>query len=207
MSKQWLSAVGMFSLLVGLCVAGRLLPHWPNFTPVAAVALFAGYWYRRRAVALAVPLVALLLSDAIIGLYDVRTMVVVYAALAMGVYLRPLLGGRRLILRAAGCSVLCSLAFFLATNGAVWMFGSMYPHTAGGLAACYLAGLPFFKYTLYGNAVWTGVLFGTYAAATQRTSATAWRSRPVGTEKQCSGSHASPRPRARRRYSKPSRSA
>ena len=45
--------------LVGLDVIARLAPHAPNFTPVAASALFAGAVLRSRSLAVAVPLAAM----------------------------------------------------------------------------------------------------------------------------------------------------
>src|SRR5262245_47084799 len=55
--------------LVVLCVVMRLLPHASNFSPVAAAALFAGVTLKARWLAIAVPLVAMLLSDAVLGGY------------------------------------------------------------------------------------------------------------------------------------------
>src|SRR6185369_5307543 len=63
--------------LIGLCVAMRLLPHVSNFSPVAAAALFAGAMLGRRSLALAVPVVAMLIGDLVLGLYDWRVMAVV----------------------------------------------------------------------------------------------------------------------------------
>ena len=69
--------------IIGLDVVARLAPHAPNFTPVAASALFAGAVLRSRALALAVPVAAMLATDAVLGGYDWRVMGVVYAALAL----------------------------------------------------------------------------------------------------------------------------
>jgi hypothetical protein len=45
----------------------------------------------------------------------------------------------------------------------------MYPHSAAGLAACYVAGLPFYTFgSLPGTLLWSGVLFGGFAVLTQR---------------------------------------
>src|SRR5262245_53905335 len=69
--------------LVGLDIVARLAPHAPNVTPIAASALFAGMVLRSRALALAVPISALLVSDLLVGFYDWRIMGVVYAALSL----------------------------------------------------------------------------------------------------------------------------
>jgi hypothetical protein len=62
-----------------------------------------------------------------------------------------------------GVVVASSLLFFVATNFAVWYFGSLYTHDASGLFECYIAAIPFFKFTLLGDLMWTAVLFGGYA--------------------------------------------
>jgi hypothetical protein len=144
---------------VGLDVIARLAPHAPNFTPVAASALFAGVVLRSRTLALAVPLAAMLVSDLILGGYDWGVMVVVYAALAL-----PALLGR--YGRARGAIVLVPLAlssslfFFATTNFAVWAFSGMYAHDLAGLTHCYVAALPFLQNTLIGDLFWTTLLFG-----------------------------------------------
>ena len=38
----------ILAVLIALGVAGRLLPHPPNFTPMAAIALFAGFIFIKR---------------------------------------------------------------------------------------------------------------------------------------------------------------
>jgi len=58
--------------LLALDVVARLLPHAPNFTPMAASALFAGAILRSRLVALTTPVVAMVLGDLILGTYDWR---------------------------------------------------------------------------------------------------------------------------------------
>src|SRR5262249_61275032 len=79
--------------LVALDVVARLAPHAPNFTPVAASALFAGAVLRSRTLALAVPLAAMVVSDLVLGWHDWRVRGGVHAPLALPVLLR--LWGRR----------------------------------------------------------------------------------------------------------------
>ena len=50
--------------LIFLAAASRLVPHPPNVTPLAAVALFGGATIERRWVTFLVPLAALLAEDA-----------------------------------------------------------------------------------------------------------------------------------------------
>lgn len=146
--------------LVALCVAARLLLHVPNASPVAAAALFAGMLLHRRSLAVVVPLGAMLLGDIVIGFYDWRVMIVVYAAMALPAFI-GILARRYRLSRAVLPSVLAdSLMFFAATNFAVWAFGNLYSLDMAGLIQCYAAALPFLKYTVAGDLFWAAVLFG-----------------------------------------------
>ena len=162
---EWqLTEVALAMSLVTLDVLARVTPHAPNFTPVAASALFAGTVLRGRALALSVPLAAMLISDLVLGCPDARVMGVVYAAVAL-----PALLGRWG--RARGAIVLAllavssSLIFFATTNFAVWAFSGMYTHDLAGLVHCYIAALPFLHNTLLGDMFWTTLLFGGWWSA------------------------------------------
>ena len=152
--------LALVAFLIALGAAARLLPHPHGFLPVAASALFAGRMLRIPALALVVPVGAMLLSGLGLAGDDWRVSAVVYAAIAV-----PALGGiwsRRFTgaLPVIGTMVGCSLFFFAASNFAVWAFSGMYPLTAEGLAACYVAALPFLDKTVLGDLFWLGVLFG-----------------------------------------------
>ncbi len=150
--------------LVAVAVSSRLLPHEPNFTALMAVGLLAATVLRSRILAAVVPMAAMVLSDAVIGGYNAGIMLAVYGAMLLPLALSPLLRGRLLIARAATASVVCSVLFFTISNGAVWAFGSMYDASASGLAACFGAAIPFFKYQLAGDLVYTLTLFAVAAA-------------------------------------------
>lgn len=154
----------LFTSLVALGISARLLDLAPNAAGIASIALFAGWLFRSRLLAIAVPLTAMLISDAVIGGYQPAIMLTVYACL-----LAPVLAGRwigrndrpMLILgRAALGAVGAAVAFFLVTNLAVWAFAGYYPPTLSGLSECYLAALPFFRFTLGGDLAMCGMLFG-----------------------------------------------
>ncbi len=152
-----------FVLLVALGVAGRLLPHPPHFTPVAAAALFAGFFFPLRTLAVLVPLGTMAISDGIIGVYDYRITIAVYAGLAFPVLFGPLLARKPGVLRVGLCAASSSLAFFVVSNFSVWLHSGMYEHTAAGLVRCYVMALPFLRFTLSGDLVWSAALFGGYA--------------------------------------------
>jgi len=150
--------------LVGLDVVARLAPHAPNVTPIAASAVFAGMVLRSRALAVAVPLSAMLVSDLVTGAYDWRIMGVVYAALALPALLARW-GRARPMVVLAPLVLSSSLLFYATTNFAVWAFSGMYAHALYGLVLCYVAALPFLWNTVAGDALWTTLLFGCWWSA------------------------------------------
>jgi hypothetical protein len=158
--------------LVALGVCGRLLPHPPNFTPVAACAMFAGFLLGARA-AIPIVLATMIASDLVIGGYDVRIMAAVYGAFVLSALIGKHVVARPTFLRVVSGSLAGSTAFFVATNGAVWAFGGMYRTDWQGAVECFTAAVPFFRYTLMGDLFWASVLFGTYAlvrVAAERTA-------------------------------------
>lgn len=140
----------------------RLVPHPWNFTPLAAMALFAGAHFADRRLALAVPLIALLISDVFLGFYS--TMAWIYASFMISVLIGRLVRRNREILPIFGAAFASSIQFFVVTNFGHWL-ASDYPRTPAGLAACYGAAIPFFRNTLMGDLFFTAVLFGLFGAA------------------------------------------
>jgi hypothetical protein len=150
--------------LVALDVVARLAPHAPNFTPVAASALFAGAVLRSRTLALAVPLAAMVISDLVLGWHDWRVMGVVYASVALPALL-GMWGRARAAIVLVPLALSASLLFFATTNFAVWAFSGMYAHDLHGLMHCYVAALPFLQNTVIGDLFWTTLLFGAWWGA------------------------------------------
>ena len=61
-----------YGILVAMIVAAaamRLLPHPANFTPIGALALFAGAHFDDKRWAFIVPLAAMFLSDILLGFH------------------------------------------------------------------------------------------------------------------------------------------
>jgi hypothetical protein len=146
--------------LIGLGVAGRTMPHVWNFSPVAAAALFAGRTFDSRGLAFIVPLAAMLIGDVILGFDQWQLEIVVYAAMllptAVGIMSRHWRGAGAVI----ATMLACSLTFFVASNVAVWAFTGIYAHDLNGLTECFFAAIPFLEKTVFGDLLWTAVLFG-----------------------------------------------
>ena len=152
----------MVVVLILLAAASRLLPHAPNFTPVAAIGLFAGATLGRRTTWL-VPLAALLLSDLFLGFYLPVSMFWNYLGFAACLVLGSgLLGRSRTAVRLGAATLTSSLAFFALSNFGMWASG-YYPRTLAGLGQCYAAGLPFLRNTVVSDVLFTAALFGSYA--------------------------------------------
>jgi len=139
----------------------RFIPHIPNFTPVAAMALFGGALYDSKWKAFLIPLAVLLTSDLFLGFH--ATMIFVYLGflitVIIGMRMRNKITLGNVILSAFASSVL----FFLVTNFGVWLMYDFYPATFGGLLETYIAGLPFFRNEVLGTLFYSGVFFGAYA--------------------------------------------
>jgi len=99
----------------------RLVPHPWNFTPVAAMALFGGARFGKKAHAFLVPFIALILSDLVLGVY-VR-MPMVYFAFAVTVLIGFWLRNKNSVRLIATGVLVSSLSFFVITNFGVWAFG------------------------------------------------------------------------------------
>jgi hypothetical protein len=182
--RDLLINVCVFCVLVFVGVAGRLLqPAW-CFTPLATIALFSGYFFANRSVAVLVPLSAMVISDLWLpGYGHVGVLAVVYAALLLPVVMGSTLRPRMSLVRLGAFGVLPALVFYLTTNFAVWLFEAAYPCTPAGLFACYAAALPFFRMMLAGDVFYVAAVFGCYALMAGRAgvgSSIGWRwSSPV----------------------------
>jgi hypothetical protein len=143
----------------------RLLPHPPNLTPIAAMALFGGAYFTDKRLAFLVPLAALFLSDVVLGFGFGAETLVVYASFALIVCMGLWLRSRRQLLPIAGVTLASAVQFFITTNFGVWAFSSLYPKTTEGLLACYVAAIPFFRNALLGDGIYVALLFGGFALA------------------------------------------
>lgn len=149
----------------------RVLPHWPNFTPLAAIALMSGAFIQSKRLALLVPILALFISDlvtltwinmewtSVSGFFGSPGTALIYLAFFLmtliGFQLRKRQSSGALALSALSSSIL----FFLLSNFGVWMINNL-PKDLSGLMQTYALGIPFFGYDLAGNIFYTFVGFG-----------------------------------------------
>ncbi len=161
-------------LLIAVGVASRIgLADSPNFKPVCALALFAGFYFRNLWAAVGVVLLTLLVSDAFIGGYELMLMIAVYASTVLAAWLGVLVNRwhnnqscvKTLFGKFAVASLGMSTAFFVFTNLAVWGTSSWYPMSLAGLGECFAAAIPFYRWTLISDFVFSQAIVAVYGFA------------------------------------------
>ena len=135
--------------LIFFAILSRFLPHPPNFTPIAAIALLSSKGFANRWVAFLIPIVSLFISDLFLGLHT--TIPFVY-----GSFILIALLGRYVKKINIFTVLLSSSIFFLVTNLGVWLLH--YPLSVEGLFQCYILALPFFLNTVIGDLVYGALL-------------------------------------------------
>jgi len=158
------------ALITGIVLAAaalRIVPHPMNFAPIGALALFGGAYFSTKRAAVAVPLLSIVAGDIFTGFH--RLIPYVYASVLVSVAIGFWLRRKKSAARIGAATVTGAIQFFLITNFAVWVssIGS-YPKSAGGLAECYIGGLPLLGNTLAGDAFYVALLFGGLALAEKR---------------------------------------
>ena len=149
-------------LFVMLSIALRFLSLPVAFTSVAASLLYFGARQPRRR--MWVPLALLVAADLVLtkmvyGYPLSADHLVTWAWYAAMVLLGTKLKDNSGSLRVGGAALVASVSFFVLSNFAVWMVWPTYPKTLAGLAACYVAALPFFRHSLAGDLFFTAVFF------------------------------------------------
>lgn len=151
-----------------IVAASRLFPHIPNFTPLAAMALFGGVYLSDKRLAFIVPLLALFISDMalqlLFGWGFHNTMVYVYIGFILTSMIGILIKRNTSVLSVVAGSMIASILFFIITNFGVWA-ASGYQMGIAGLETTYLIGIPFFATSLIGDLFFNGVLFGAFYLA------------------------------------------
>lgn len=139
---------------------------WANFTPVGAIALFAGTYFRNRWTAYAVPLLILFVSDILVnyGYFGQITLfyegiVWVYFAFALMVLAGSFIK-RVTVLNVFLAAIASVLIHWLITNLGVWLGGTLYPQTWAGMVDCYVKAIPFERNLLLGNLAYGTILYG-----------------------------------------------
>src|SRR5277367_1631844 len=117
----------IIAIMLLAAAALRLAPHPWNFTPVGAMALFAGAKVGNRWLAMLMPLLVLFAGDLFIGFH--RLIPIVYGSFLLSVAIGRYVADRRSAPALSVATLLGATQFFLITNFAVWALGTTYPLT------------------------------------------------------------------------------
>ena len=131
--------------LILILALSRLIPHPPNFTPIIAVAILSGYFFKNLYFSFLVLIASMVIADFFIGFYD--NMFVVYLSLMLITFTFYRAGSKLNYKSLFLFSLFGSLIFFVITNFGVWALGNLYEKNLKGLIDCYILAIPFFGNT------------------------------------------------------------
>jgi len=152
------------SLILLMIVVGvglRFSSEIPNFTPMFAIALFSGYFFRNKFVAVSTPLIIQIITDYFLGFH--ADMFSVYLSFALISFLGIINKEKYSFGSSVSYSIISAFMFYLITNFSVWLTADFYAKDFSGLVSCYTLALPFFKNTLISSVSFSVILFGIYS--------------------------------------------
>lgn len=163
---------------IGLGVLAILSRIWitiPNFSPILGVGVFATYALGKR-VGIGITLASIVVSDIVLALTQTWTSFwgfmsfqpVVYGALILVMLVGYLINKKAKAHTVLGSAIVGSLLFFIVTNFFVWLdfYGwGMYTKDFTGLVQCYIAAIPFFKWSILSDIIFSMSLFGVWNLA------------------------------------------
>ena len=160
--------------LILVLVFARLIPHPPNFTPIIAVAIMSGYFFRNIYLSFAILLISMLLADAFIGFYN--NMLFVYLSLFLIAFVFFKISKKINFKNLFIYSFFGSLIFFIISNFGVWALGSpgvydiAYEKNLNGLVECYILAIPFFGNTFLSTLIFAYPAIFIYKSLATRSS-------------------------------------
>lgn len=123
----------------------RLIPHPWNFTPMLAVGIFSGFYFKQFYLSLFIVILSMFIGDLYLGFHS--TMFFTYISLAVaviiGLYIKHFKFTEILFSGLAS-----SVSFFIITNFGAWLTLAMYEKNFAGLLQSYTLAIPFFHNTL-----------------------------------------------------------
>jgi hypothetical protein len=183
--KRNKSALLAFGLLI---LSASLYRAWDGrpfgFAPQMAMAIFAGAVIKDKRLAFVLPLLSMLISDALYQMLYVKGLSSIpgfYSGqwvnylLICGLTAFGFLMKKVTALRVLGFTISGSLIYFLTSNFSVWLGGGglQRPKTGAGLLMCYGDGLAFYRdyglihgfvgNILLGDIFFSALLFGSFA--------------------------------------------
>ena len=173
LSKNLKKEIFPIALILILALA-RLIPHPPNFTPIIAVAIMSGYFFKNINLSFLTLVVAMLIGDLFIGFYE--NMIFVYASLLLITFVFYKIANKINFKNLFIYGFIGSLIFFIVSNFGVWALGSpgvqdiVYDKSFNGLMECYILAIPFFGNTFLSTVIFAYPAIFIYKSLAVRSS-------------------------------------
>jgi len=157
-----IAVLSRFAILAG--------PAWANFSPLGAMALFAGYYFNNKKWAVIYTLLALWISNLLLNNliyaayfkgfswgFSISQFVIFYAITLFGAWFSA---KKANFVNVLSVNTLTAFAFFIISNFEVWLSSKevVYTKDFQGLLTCYVNAIPFFPNTLFSQ-LFFGILF------------------------------------------------
>jgi len=147
----------------------RVIPHPWNFTPILAVGIFSGFYFKNFILSLFIVVFSMFLGDLYLGFHS--TMFFTYISLAVAVVIGLFIKHFRFT-EILFSGLVSSVCFFIITNFGAWLTLEMYEKNFAGLLQSYVLALPFFHNTLISTFLYLIVLKLIFDLAIQKISKT-----------------------------------
>lgn len=153
-------------LIIAIAVVLRIVQPIDNFAPIVAVTLFAGYLFKSYQKGLILAVLASFIGDIVISYihqYSLfhDTFVFVYGSYALIAFLGSKMSANKFSWgKLATYGLASSLLFFVITNLGVFLMSNMYSKDVNGLVNCFVAAIPFYKYSFISDVLYIPVIFG-----------------------------------------------
>ncbi|MFM1912549.1 MAG: hypothetical protein RIR51_387 [Bacteroidota bacterium] len=166
--------------MIFLAIVSRFIitagPNWANFSPIGAMALFSGYYFRNKPFGMLMTFLGIWLSNMIINnlLYteyfdgfsyglNLSHILIFLAITAYGQLNQGGKGEKLAMGDFLRMNLFTAFSFFMVSNFLVWLGSEVtYTKDLGGLLACYTAGLPFIQNTILSQLFFGAIFFGAY---------------------------------------------
>jgi hypothetical protein len=165
----------LFFIIIAV-TATRFIPlngniNWFNFTPVGAIALFSGTYFKERWKAYLVPLLVLFVSDIFINHAYTGSWTLfyggfqwVYISFAIMVFIGSLIKKVN-VATVFLASIAGVFVHWIITDIEPWLYGTVYNKDITGYYQSLVAAIPFERNLLLGNLIFGAILYGGFELA------------------------------------------
>ena len=153
-TKNFQSYLLPISLILILSFS-RLIPHPWNFTPILAMGIFSGFYFKNFILGSFIVICSMFIGDLYLGFHSTMffTYISLIIAVALGLFVNKFKFTEVLFTGLAS-----SVCFFAITNFGAWLTLEMYEKNLTGLLQSYALGIPFFHNTLISTLLYLVVL-------------------------------------------------